>query len=240
MIGRLRRYSVVAVVVIVNDTSNVGVIYAHSIWPRQTQRLSTSSPMASQHASYAHIHVHVLSLIPSFLVHSPPFFPDPPRFAPAFQSARPNRPPPTHRLVAPSLRLLPCILLYDVRPHHAPPLQPRHRFLMHTTPQPPQEGSPASGSRSRTRSKHSRRFRDCCHVLHPWRICIARPFDQGLSIWSRVCRVIPSNFLEFSRATLTCQTPPMLSHYFKFNYIYARRGRGRHTVRQSGTVHKSP
>ena len=132
--------------------------------------------MASQHASYAHIHV---QSFPSSRVHllTRFLFPDSSRFAPAFQPTRPNKPPPTHRLVPPSLRLLSCILLYHVRAQYAPP-QPRHRFLMHSTPQPPQEGSPASGNRSCTRSEHSRRIRDCGDVLHRWGLCIERAFDS--------------------------------------------------------------
>jgi hypothetical protein len=43
------------------------------------------------------------------------YFAGPPRFTPALQPVRPNTLPPTYRLVTPSLRLLSCILLYNVR-----------------------------------------------------------------------------------------------------------------------------
>ena len=57
--------------------------------------------------SFYHTRAHLLTLH-SFLAGSP-------RVTPALQPIRTNTLPPTYRLVTPSLRLLTCILLYNVR-----------------------------------------------------------------------------------------------------------------------------
>jgi len=158
---------------------------------------TTSSFTASEGTPYAHIHV----LIPPYQFHLLTllsFLAGPPRFTPALNSAHSYQHASSH--LSPGHSFSPPSLLHSTLqrtfPYPIPTLfrSPRHRFLMLPAPQPPQEGSPTPGNRSRTHCKPSRRIRDRGHVLYPRCLCIEREaaFRPGAAFgfWSRVCRVI--------------------------------------------------
>lgn len=84
---------------------NTAPLITHHQW-RQNTRLTHTSTYTS----------FPLSSAPS---NSSCKFLDTPRLPPTLQPARPDKLPPTYRLVTPSLRLLSCILLVYVRPQHA-------------------------------------------------------------------------------------------------------------------------
>jgi len=134
--------------------------------------------------------------IPPYRLHlvTPHSLAGPPRFTPALQPIRTTTLPPTYRLVTPSLRLLSCILLYNVRfliPH---PLSPTR-----TSPFPhasrPKKGPPLQEIAVALIASLLGGFGTvamfCTLGVYVYieREAAFRP-GAAFGFWSRVCRVI--------------------------------------------------